>query len=309
LVFCINKIISLQIIDLLSEMLESSAKFLKCVRCGSKLELDVFKLDQEIEEGILECKKCNLVFPIIEKIPILWDDFSKYLSSRKVLGGKLYRLTNTGKMKKFLKFSLSQTKQHTDDRTALEERWSKIYQNNKSSKFYSIIKKNLNFIAKSKLVLEYGCSIGIITYSLADCHDMVFGIDRSFSALRYAKKSSKNNLDYIVADSLSPVFGKLQFDLILALNILELIEPLDLIKQVSKQISSGHFVISDPYDFDRGANSVKKPLDESTLRTNLGNLGFKISSKTKNPSYIPWNLKLNPRATLNYKVDLIVGKK
>jgi len=290
-------------------MLESSVKFLRCVRCGSKLELDVFKLVQEIEEGILECKKCNLVFPIIEKIPILWDDFSKYLSSRKVLGGKLYRLTNTRKMKKFMKFSLSQTKQITDDRTALEERWSKIYQNNKSSKFYSIIKQNLNFITKSKLVLEYGCSIGIITSSLADCHDMVFGIDRSFSALRYAKKSSKNNLDYIVADSLSPVFGKLQFNLILALNILELVEPLELLKQVSKQISAGHFVISDPYDFDRGKNSVKKPIDESTLRTNLCNLGFKILSKTKNPSYIPWNLKLNPRATLNYKVDLIIGKK
>ena len=290
-------------------MLESSAKFLRCVRCGSKLELDVFKLDQEIEEGILECKKCNLIFPIIEKIPILWDDFSKYLSSHKILGGNLYRLANTGKMKKFMKFSLSQTKQIADDRTALEERWSKIYQNNKSSKFYSIIKKNLNFITKSKLVLEYGCSIGIITSSLADCHDIVFGIDRSFSALRYAKKSSKNNLDYIVADSLSPVFGKLQFNLILALNILELVEPLELLKQVSKQISTGHFVISDPYDFDRGKNSVRKPIDESTLRTNLCNLGFKISSKTKNPSYIPWNLKLNPRATLNYKVDLIIGKK
>jgi len=290
-------------------MLESSVKFLRCVRCGSELELDVFKLVQEIEEGILECKKCNLVFPIIEKIPILWDDFSKYLSSRKVLGGKLYRLANTGKMKKFMKFSLSQTKQIAGDRTALEERWSKIYQNNKRSKFYSIIKKNLSFITKSKLVLEYGCSIGIITSSLADCHDMVFGIDRSFSALRYAKKSSKNNLDYIVADSLSPVFGKLQFNLILALNILELVEPLELLKQVSKQISAGHFVISDPYDFDRGKNSVKKPIDESTLRTNLCNLGFKISSKTKNPSYIPWNLKLNPRATLNYKVDLIIGKK
>ena len=290
-------------------MLESSAKFLKCVRCGSKLELDVFKLDQEIEEGILKCKKCNLVFPIIEKIPILWDDFSKYLSSRKVLGGKLYRLSNTGKMKKFLKFSLSQTKRINDDRTVLEERWSKIYQNNKSSKFYSLIKKNFDSIEKSKLVLEYGCSIGIMTSFLADYHDVVFGIDRSFSALRYAKKSSKNNLDYIIADSLSPVFGKLQFDLILALNVLELMEPLKLLKQVSKQISTGYFVISDPYDFDRGTNSVKKSVDELTLRTNLEDLGFKISSKTKKPSFLPWNLKLNPRATLNYKSDLIICQK
>jgi len=290
-------------------MLESSIEFLRCVRCGAKLELGAFKLDKEIEEGILECKKCKLAFPIIGKIPILWDDFSRYLSHRKVLGGKLYRLANTEKMKNFLKYSLSKTVRVNDDRTALEDKWSEIYQNSKSSKFYSLVKKNLDHITKSKLVLEHGCSIGIMTSYLADSHDMVFGIDRSFSALRYAKKSSKDNLDYIIADSLSPVFGKLQFDLILALNVLELMDPIELLKHVSKQISAGHFVISDPYDFDRGINSVRKPLDESTVRMNLKNLGFKISTKTKKPSYITWNLKLNPRATLNYKVDLIIGKK
>lgn len=290
-------------------MLESSIEFLRCIRCEAKLELDVFKLDKEIEEGILECKKCKLKFPIIEKIPILWDDFSKYLFSHKVLSGKLYRLSTTEKMKKFLKSSLSKTVRVNDDRTALEERWSKIYQNNRNSKFYSVIKKNLDSIPKSKLVLEHGCSIGIMTSYLAERHDLVFGIDRSFSALRYAKKSSKSNLDYVVADSLSPVFGKQQFDLILALNVLELIEPLDLLKHISKQISHGYFVISDPYDYDRGVHSVRKPFDESTLRMSLKNLGFKISSKTKKPSYLPWNLNLNPRTSLNYKVDLIIGKK
>jgi len=290
-------------------MHESSVEFLRCVRCGSRLELEVFTHDLEIEEGIFECQKCKLTFPIIEKIPILWDDFSGYLSSRKILGGKLYRLSNTGKMKNFLKYSLSKTKKTNEDRTILEEKWSKIYQNSKNSKFYYLIKKNLDSIPKSKLVLEYGCSIGTVTSSMSNNHDIVFGIDRSFSALRYAKKSSKNNLDYVVANSISPVFGKSQFDLILALNVLELIEPLELLKHVSRQISTGYFVISDPYDFDRGTNSVKKPINETKLRTNLEQLGFKISSKTKKPSFMPWNLKLNSRATLNYKVDLIIGKK
>lgn len=289
-------------------MLESSLEFLRCVRCGSKLSLDVFKLDKEVEEGILECKKCNLEFPIIEKIPILWDDFPNYLSSRKILGGKLYQLSHTEPLKKFLKSSLSKTNQVSNDRTALEERWSLIYQNSKKTSFYSLVQKNLDSIKKSNLVLEYGCSIGIMTLSLAESHNMVFGIDRSFSALRIAKKSFKNNLDYVVADFLSPVFGKLQFDLVLALNVLELIEPIEFLNHVSKQITAGHFVLADPYDFDRGIDSVKKPLDESTLRINLQNLGFKISSKTKNPSYIHWNLKLNSRATLNYKVDFIIAK-
>ena len=290
-------------------MLETSLEFLRCVKCCSKLELIPFKYDKEIQEGILECKNCNSKFPIIEKIPIMWDDFSLYLSSRKKLGGEIYQLIENSTLKQFCKNSLLKIDQTNDDRTSLEKRWSNIYQNSKSSKFYSHIKKSLDSIKKSDLVLEYGCSIGITTSFLAKSHKMVFGIDRSFTALRYAKKSYKNNLDYVVSDFLSPVFGNLQFDLILALNVLELVEPMDFLNHVSKQISTGYFIITDPYDFDRGVNSVKKPLDETTLRINLKNLGFKIMPKTKIPSDISWNLKLNSRATLNYKVDFVIGKK
>ncbi len=291
-------------------MLESTLDFLCCIRCGARLDPHIFKIDKEIEEGILECKKCSLQFPIIAKIPIMWDDFSDYLSFRKSLGGKLYQLVQNQTLKKFVKSSLSKISHATyDDRTALEERWSLIYQNSKNSKFYSVIKKNLQMIKKSNFVLEYGCSIGIMTLSLAKSHEMVFGIDRSFTALRYAKQSYKNNLDYVVSDFLSPVFGKLKFDLVLAMNVLELIEPTELLDCISKQISSGFLVVTDPYDFDRGVQSVKKPLDEMALRLYLDNLGFKILSKTRNPAHIPWNLELNPRAILNYDVDFVMAKK
>ncbi|MFB5637871.1 MAG: methyltransferase domain-containing protein [Nitrosarchaeum sp.] len=290
-------------------MHEFSLDFLRCVRCGSKLEIDVFKKENEIEEGILECHKCTLYFPIIKKIPIIWDDFSKYISERMMLGGKLFNSVSHVKMKKFLKHSLSVAKRNIDDRTALEERWSKIYQNSQKSKFYSLIKNELNKLSNSKLVLDYGCSIGIMSNFLANSNQHVFGIDRSFSAISIAKKTQNNNLDYFVADLMSDIFGKTKFDLILALNILELVEPKNLLTHVSQQISKGTLVISDPYDFDRGKNSVKTPLDELTLRTSLDKLGFTITMKTKNPSYLAWNLKLNPRTTLNYRVDLIIAKK
>ena len=287
-------------------MLPSSLEFLRCVKCGAKLELDTFESGKEIIEGLLECKKCKLEFPIIQKIPILWDNFSNYLSSRRILGGKLYKLTISPKLKSFVKKSL---KSKDNDRSNLEEKWARIYQNSKTSKFYSEIKKNLDSLPSSKLVLEHGCSIGIVTSHMANSNDLVFGLDRSFSAIEYSKKQFKENLDYFVADSLSLVFGKLQFDLVLALNVLEIIEPQVLLKSISKQITRGHFVISDPYDFDRGPASVKNPIDASSLRMNLKNLGFKISNSTKKPSFIPWNLKINPRATLNYKVDLVIAQK
>ena len=287
-------------------MIPSSLEFLRCVKCGAKLELDVFESKKEIEEGMLQCKKCNLEFPIIQKVPILWNDFSKYLSSRRILGGKLYKLSKSSKLKNFVKKSLH-TK--TNDRSDIEEKWARIYQNSKTSKFYSTIKQNLDILSSSKFVLEHGCSIGIVTNHLANSNELVFGVDRSFFAIQIAKKQFKDNLDYFVADSLSPIFGKLQFDLVVALNVLEIIEPKVLLKSISKQITKGYFVLSDPYDFDRGPNSVKNPVNASSLRTNLKNLGFKISNSTNKPSYIPWNLKLNSRATLNYKVDLIISQK
>ena len=289
-------------------MKEFSLDYLRCIKCNSKLELDVFKKQREIEEGILECKECKSLYPIIEKIPILWDDFSNYISNRRMLGGKLVNSVSS-QMKKFLKNSLTRNIKSIEDRTNLEERWTNIYQNSRRSRFYSTIKNELDTLPNSKLVLEYGCSIGIMSSFLADSSQTVFGVDRSFSAIKIAIKESKENLDYFVADSLSPLFGKTKFDLILALNLLDLVEPVDLLKQISAQIQNGNLVITDPYDHDRGQNSVKRPVDENTLRQNLRNLKFRITSNTDSPSNIPWNLKLNPRTTLNYKVDLVMAEK
>lgn len=287
---------------------EFSLDYLCCIKCGSKLALEIIKEQKEIEEGFLECNNCNSVYPIINKIPIIWDNFGKYVANRRKLGGKLANSVSE-KMKTFVKTSLKERYGGLEDRTNLEERWTQIYHKNKRSRFYLMMKKHIEDLPYSKLSLEYGCSIGTMSSIIADSSQVSFGVDRSFSAIKLAQKNSKDNLDYVVADSLSPIFGTKKFHLIVALNLLEIIEPLNFLKQISSQIKKGFLVISDPYDFDRGKNSVKKPLDEQTLRLNLKNFGFKITGKTQNPSYLSWNLKLNPRATLNYKTDLVIAKK
>lgn len=289
-------------------MKEFTLDYIRCVNCNSKLELDVLKKNNEIEEGFLHCKKCKSVYPVIDKIPILWDDFTSYISNRRALGGKLVNSTSP-KMKSFLKKSLVKKNLHTEDRTFLEQRWANIYQKSARSKFYSDIKKRIKDIPFSNLTLEYGCSIGIMSRFLADSSQNVFGVDRSFSALQIAQKNSKDNLDYLVADSLSPIFGPRKFDFILALNLLELVEPIDFLEQIKSQISKGFLVITDPYDYDRGKNSVRKPLDETILRKKLQNFGFQIIRGTTKPSNITWNLKLNPRTSLHYKVDLVIAQK
>ena len=270
--------------------------------------MEVLKKQNEIEEGFLHCTNCESIFPIIEKLPIIWDDFSSYISNRRSLGGKLVNSVSP-KMKLFLKKSLTQNIKNIEDRSTLEKRWAKIYQESIRSKFYSTIKKKLGQLPTSKLSLEYGCSIGIISTYLAESSQTVFGIDRSFTALKIAQKNSKENLDYLVTDSLSPVFGKTKFDLVLALNLLELVEPRDFLNQINYQIKNGCLLITDPYDYDRGKNSVKQPLDEKTLRKDLRKFGFKIILDTDKPSSLTWNLKLNPRTELHYKVDLVIAQK
>ena len=289
-------------------MHEFSISYLRCVRCGKKLELEILSEKNEIEEGFLFCSRCILTFPILSTIPIMWDDFSQYASNRSSLVGQLYNQTNNLKMKSFLK-NFFLYRKNNEDRTNLEERWVKIYQASKQSKFYYVLKNHLKAIPKTSMALDVGCSIGIMTKYLSDYNDLVFGIDRSFAAIKIAKKSLQKNLDYIIADSLHLPFENKQFDLVMALNLLDLVDPIDLLASISKMIREGYLVISDPYDYERGKNSVKHPLDASALRKEIKKLGFQLTFDTSNQSFIPWNLHLSNRISLQYKTDLVIGKR
>ena len=112
-----------------------------------------------------------------------------------------------------------------------------------------------------------------------------------------------------MADILQNPLGKKKFDLIVALNMFELVEPSLLLKTIFKQISNGFIFLSDPYDYDRGKNSVKNPFDANQVRQILYQNKFKITKSTKKPSKIHWNLKINDRTQLNYKVDIIIARK
>jgi 2-polyprenyl-3-methyl-5-hydroxy-6-metoxy-1,4-benzoquinol methylase len=270
----------------------------------------ILKEGTQIEEGFLFCPECKMYFPIINEIPILWNDFANYLSNRPRLGGEFLTSAKTAKMRSFVKQTLSKIRKNPSDQSVIEKRWSEIYKQNKNSKFYSKIKEHLRTIENSGVVLEHGCSIGIVAQHLAKTHQVVFGIDKSYSAISEAKKSKMKNLDFFVADSLEHPFGKTKFDLVLGLNLFELIEPRMLLKLLAGQMrKKGWLVLSDPYDFDRGTKSVKEPLYEDSIRKEIARHGITITKKTTKPSNLLWNLRLHKRANLQYKVDLIMGKK
>lgn len=288
-------------------MQEFSLEYLRCVNCSSKLELKVFEKSKEIKEGFLLCLNCNSKYPIISKIPILWSDFVSYLSNRAQLGGYLMNQAKNPKLKSFVKNSLKKINRHATDVTPIEKRWVATYKNSLKSKFYTHVKNSIKQLPKSDLALEHGCSIGYITHYLAQRHDVVFGIDQSFFAISEAKRNNVKNLDCFVANSLKPPFGKIKFGLVIGLNVLELVEPLDFLRILSSQVK-GTAVISDPYDFERGKDSVKQRIDEKSLRVQLQKLGFTLIQNTKRPVFLPWKLNINSRLSLHYRVDLVIAR-
>lgn len=247
------------------------------------------------------------MYPIVSGVAIMWNDFTSYLSNRQKLGGELSLSVKSPKLKSLIKSALGKANKDANDLSIIEKRWAGIYQKNQKSRFYHTIKKSLD--ADCEISVEYGCSIGVMSAHLAKHSAISFGIDKSFYAIVQAKKTPHQNLDYIIADSLEPPFGKTKFDLILGLNLFELIEPKKLLRLLSGQMKkNGTLALSDPYDFERGTKSVKEPLYPDSLRRELTKLGYTISNKTKKPSFIVWTLKLHDRAKLQYLVDLVIAK-
>ena len=290
-------------------MNQENSQSLFCVKCKGTLDLEILNESSEINEGFLRCKKCKLKFPIISKIPLILENIHQFIENRPSLGGLLLKLSLTQSMKLFIKQIMSKIKKNNNDFFQTEKRWTNIYLTNKNSLFYKTIKSHMTKIPPKSFVIEYGSSIGIISNTLGKKHKHVFGIDTSFSALLEAKKKSPKNCEYILSDVLQNPFGKKKFDLIIALNIFELVEPLALLNTLSSQIQNGLIFLSDPYDYDRGKNSVKHPLYEKQIRETLIKKKFLITKSTKIPSKIIWTLKINNRANLVYKVDIISATK
>lgn len=289
-------------------MLDFTLEYLCCINCKSDLSIEPLIYSEEIQEGFLNCVKCDHSYPVISSVPFMLDNFSSYLSIRMVLGGQLMLMAKSQKMKSFVKNTLGKINRASEDTSNLERNWIGIYKRSMGSKFYAHVKDSIQKLHRCDLVLEHGCSVGYMAREAAKQNSRVFGIDKSFYAILEAKKHQRKNSDFVVADSLNTPFGNKKFDLVIALNLLDIVEPSELLQIVSHQTRQ-FLVLSDPYDFERGKNSVKSKTSPGELRSYLRNAGFKLIQRTTNTSFIPWKLNMNSRLSLNYKVDLIVAQK
>jgi SAM-dependent methyltransferase len=296
---------------------------------GLCLEPLIVDEEDECQEGFIKCNYCDALYPVIEGIPIIVGDVGKYAQGRPSTYGKWLLSCKTSKMRDFIKevgremsavgkndryeetgpwflpYRWTQYDYSKDDRLLKMLRW-----HIKPNDLYNRAVHQVNPKNNGGVALEMGCSVGYSTLKLADKYEYVIGIDLSFSFIKEARKrkaeSKLMNVEFCVADALHCPFKSLKFDLILAINLIELTEPVELLSSIHRLLKPyGSVIFLDPYDFNRDTDSTCK-LDARSFRSLITSSGFEISQRSsKNESFIPWILKMNERSYLIYFVDFI----
>jgi len=167
-------------------------------------------------------------------------------------------------------------------------------------------KKNLHL---SGIGLDIGCSFGSSTFVLAKRLPFVFGVDTSFSFILEARKimhdTMTKNVEFIVSDAINLPFESRFFQSVVALNLVDRVDPHKLMDSINSSIrDNGKLILIDPYHFVNV--NTNNQFGSIQIRKIVEKLGYKINS---NESYVPWIVKMNERSYLFYFVDFIVANR
>lgn len=249
-----------------------------------------------------ECDRCGATYPVVANIPVMVSDLPRYLMRRYSVGLQMMRLCG-GTVRDYI--SECMPANGDDCRGSAERRWAAIYMSNGDSRLYDEVAGRLSGLP-GESVLELGCSVGALAGRMGGT--AMTCVDISFPALVHAARQYPH-ARYVLADVGDGVFGAHgTYDTVVALNVLDIVEPSVLLKTMAR-CARRHIVLADPYDYQRGPDTVGGQMSALEVRRYVERLGFGVTDDTKKPSYVPWTIRINARTAVRYLVDVIVAER
>ena len=231
-----------------------------CLPSEHKLSASVIKENEsEIISGRLICGNCNRRYPVDEGLAVLLPS-----SGEKILRGQAYYEGPEI-------VSLYLWSQYAD-----------TFGDPEANDIYSIFSRTLPDLGPADMVLDLACSVGRVTFELAQKCGFGIGLDSSTSFIRAArslaaegeikvtlktegdlqeektimlpKEWDREKVEFIVADVQAAPFPRALFSQVTSLNLLDKVgNPLEHLRQVnrlSKQ-SEAWFLFADPFSWSK----------------------------------------------------------
>ena len=174
------------------------AEQLICVTngCGAKLSIECIRSSHDdCIEGFLHCSNCRAVYPILDGVAVIVNDFTLYTSERPKVFGRWFVESKSMAMKEFLNGTATSIKTTSENRYELGGAWFIPYlamhspRSKVDKHFARIVKLDFSYFYRdvTKLILrkfsskhsclDLGCAIGTATKQLAKKFGFVFGVD------------------------------------------------------------------------------------------------------------------------------------
>lgn len=205
-------------------------ELLVCPRCSGKLTLHTFRLgDDEVEDGVFTCAKCNRLYPIVGFIPRMLSPhlyhnpgfFDKY-------SGILGRLGSPVQCTVDKRESLGELKKDTIEKFGFE--WLEYGRFGWDDPLFHIGRERDVFRRKSlldhrdlcgKLVLDAGCGNGRYSYWATQYGAEVVGVDLGHGVeSAYKNARTSKNVHIIQGDIFNLPFPKGMFDVVFSIGVL-----------------------------------------------------------------------------------------
>ncbi|MEG5059467.1 class I SAM-dependent methyltransferase [Microcoleus sp. A2-C5] len=290
---------------------------LKCPICYSQFSVATdtvpvkYQADEsnEIEESLLQCTGCQTEYPIICGVAIVVKDFATYISQNFTKITSLATQQGLNISQEMLDYFSSKNLDIAEATSTIPQ-WTNSqamqiylaahYDNLRSTlsrnhpfitflesyqtrDFYSVAINMISSHAHQlRRSLDIGCSVGGLTYRLANMSGIVFGIDLAFEAILTARRvllgsptplnqyrlhrqgvnfdrrnldlnfSEESKVEFLVASAYNLPFSSNCFDLVSVANVVDCVpDPRTMIDSISQFITqSGFFFHTDPYDWE-----------------------------------------------------------